>query len=104
MVGRHRPVRIKTVNLQPSRIYFRCQVTDSPDNIFYSQADHNDCEQVGDIIQNTYQDAFYWVPDVISDLVGKFFGLREDREENRDRQYQQDEKQQVAYDACHEDQ
>ena len=88
MVGRHRPIRIKAVNLQPSRIYFRCQVTDSTDNIFYSQADHDDRKQVGDIIQNTYQDAFYRIPDVISDLVGELFSLREDREEDRDRQHQ----------------
>ena len=88
MIGRHCPVRIKSINIQSSRIYFRGQVTDAPDYILYNQADHDNRKKVGDVIQYSYQDAFHRVPDVIGNLVGKLFGLWEDREEDRYGQHQ----------------
>ena len=56
MIGRHRPVRIKTVNLQPTRIYLRGKIPDALNDVFYNQADHDDREKIRDIAEDAFQD------------------------------------------------
>ena len=83
MIGRHRPVRIKTVNLQPARIYLRGKEADALNDVFYGQADHDDREKIRDIAEDAFQDILYGIPDIIGDLIRQFFCLREDGEKDR---------------------
>ena len=77
MESRHRPIRIKTIQLQPVGLYFCSQVMNQPHQVFHSKAYHEDSEQVRNIIYHSTKYTFHRIPDIWEYLIGQLLGLRE---------------------------
>ena len=86
MVGRHGPVGIKNVQLEPLGLHFIRQIAEHPYQILDSHTDDEDGKEIWNIGQDAVEDAFHGVPDVGEKLVGQVLGLREDGEQQGYRQ------------------
>lgn len=96
MVGGHRPVGVEAVQLEPFGLHLARQVAEQAYQVLDGKADDKDGEEIGDVGQNTVEDALHGVPDVEEELVGQVLGLREDGKQHGHRQQQLQQHEGVA--------
>ena len=96
VVGGHRPVGVEAVQLEPLGLHLARQVAEQAYQVLDGKADDEDGEEIGDVGQNTVEDALHGVPDVEEKLVGQVLGLREDGKQHGHRQQQLQQHEGVA--------
>ena len=96
VVGRQCPIGIEPVDFQPLTFHFTGKVAHKAHQIFDSQTNDNDGKQIGNIGNNSHQDAFHRYPQIAQQRIGKFLGLRENDEHKRNREQQLHEHKQIA--------